>query len=278
MTDVGTATAPTGITLVCEELGVRDDITETQLLAGTFGDLAEWLYDKHKDEIYRNLKLFNPEAFWPETVPVKITFNLHTGGRIYHPRLVSTLIRQRNPIRWQPVLGRLRQPSKDDYAKQSQPLEVAVEVARYVGAAGIGGIVGNRADAAVVWSAKSLIRRARKLWRRQRSRAGGDALLNADALDRDAAIACARAAVMMIMHSDATGRSEVAVESQQMDENGRWRVRVIHFEPGVATTVYNVRVPPGDQCQGDEVVRGAGSLVMIFGLCTESDNGRGAWQ
>ena len=40
---VGTATAPTGITLVCEELGVRDDITETQLLAGTFGDLAEWL-------------------------------------------------------------------------------------------------------------------------------------------------------------------------------------------------------------------------------------------
>ena len=256
MADAPTAAGPSGITLVCEELGVRDDVAEAQLLEGTFGDLAEWLYDKHRGAIWKHLKLPSPEALWPTVAPIRIIFNLHTGGRIYHPRLVSTTIRQRNPIRWQPVLGRLRCPAKENYAKESQPLEVILDVAKYVGLAGIGGIVGNRADATIVRSAMSLIRRARKVWRRQRRRTSGEELhqLNADALDRDAAIACARAAVMM-MHPGTSGRSEVAVESQQIDEDGRWRVRVIQFDPGFATTIYNVRIPPGDPAKAKIKIR-----------------------
>ncbi|GLW62756.1 hypothetical protein Arub01_10000 [Actinomadura rubrobrunea] len=116
-------------------------------------------------------------------------------------------------------------------------LEIAVHAASYLGVAALGGIIGNRADAAVV----ELFRSVHRRWRR---RTGGDDR-NAS-LDRDEAVDAAKAAVLAHGY-EADG---VRVQQAEQDANGDWTV-VLAGAPrhGAMPEHVRVRVPKGDPAE-----------------------------
>lgn len=92
-------------------------------------------------------------------------------------------------------------------------LETAVQVATYLGAAGIGGIVGNRADSAVVRTASRLFQSIRDRWRHR----GGDV---GEPLGEDEAVDAAIAAAIALDYS----LESLRVTGTDRRPDGSWRV------------------------------------------------------
>ncbi|MBC6456595.1 hypothetical protein [Actinomadura sp. HBU206391] len=123
------------------------------------------------------------------------------------------------------------QPAVHDHDPQPSArgvVEMAVEVATYLGAAGIGGIIGNRADSVVTRTASRLFQSVRDRWQ---SRGADGHLSEEEAVD--AAIA---AALAHDYHLES-----LRVTSAEERSDGSWRVSLA--APGLTLRVL---VPTGD--------------------------------
>ncbi|SEG91761.1 hypothetical protein SAMN04489712_13043 [Thermomonospora echinospora] len=122
-------------------------------------------------------------------------------------------------------------PLPPDFAASPQDImEVAIEVATYLGAAGIGGIIGNRTDSVVVRAASRLFQSVRDRWQSRGADTDGP-LSEEEAVD--AAIAAALA------HDYRLESLRVASTEQRSD--GSWRVSLT-----APHLTLRVLVPAGD--------------------------------
>lgn len=106
-------------------------------------------------------------------------------------------------------------------------METAVEVAGYLAAAGIGGVIGNRADSAVV----QLFTSVRDRWR-NRGAGTDDAPLH-----EDEATDAATAAALTLGYDP----ESLNVQAAEHQADGSWRLTLL-----TPTAELHVRVPPGD--------------------------------
>jgi hypothetical protein len=113
-------------------------------------------------------------------------------------------------------------------------LDHVVEVATYLGAAGVGGIVGNRADAVAVKSVKHLFAKVRERWLSRRP--AGD-----ESLSRDEASDAARAAATALGHS----LESLTVRTAEQRDDGSWLLILDARGRGSAERL-RVTVPTGD--------------------------------
>jgi hypothetical protein len=232
---------PRAIELECEEFTAHDSLTDTRLLRSTFAEVGEWIYSRYRDRIVKKM------GFSPATnldlvqSKIEIRFRLSNGNPISHDRRVSTTSRLKLPITWRPALRdsppdrprrSLPPPGGVAAATASEVLEYVFDVGGYLAAAGIGGIIGNRADALLVSMIKSLYDRGRRFWPSQ------------DLMPLESAVPLARTAILATFPGR-YGPVEVAVDSVQADEDGNWHIRIVRFEAAVQSTAfYWVKVPP----------------------------------
>jgi hypothetical protein len=113
-------------------------------------------------------------------------------------------------LAWNQQSGVFRFPGPDAPA-QGIFLTHAVEVAAYLGAAGLGGIIGNRTDAATGKVIRALFLKARTSWQ-ERSSGPDEPMLLEEAAD------VARGAVLTMGGS----LESVTVQSAHQDERGSW--------------------------------------------------------
>ncbi|MFD1937582.1 hypothetical protein ACFSKW_39555 [Nonomuraea mangrovi] len=116
----------------------------------------------------------------------------------------------------------------------SNVLDHVVEVATYLGAAGVGGIVGNRADAATVRSVKELFTRVRERWLSRKPEQD-------EALSRDEASDAARAAANALGYP----LESLSVRTAEQREEGSWLLILDGRRRGTVEHL-RVTVPPGD--------------------------------
>ncbi|MBB5067186.1 hypothetical protein [Saccharopolyspora gloriosae] len=124
-------------------------------------------------------------------------------------------------------------------------VEYVVQVASYVGAAGLGGVIGNRADASTVAAAKALFRSATSRWHRRREDAADAALTEQEARD------IARGAALTMHWVGEDSLLEV-VESERHGQS--WTVRLRHRRSGGAAEILHVTVGSGDPGQARIIV------------------------
>ncbi len=128
-------------------------------------------------------------------------------------------------------------------------IEFFVQVGPYVGAAAVGGIIGNRADAGTVAVATRMFRSVRDRWQRRR-------VTDTEPLSRDEAVEAATAAAIAQGYSPDGIRCASAVR----DQLGTWVVVLLacfdEFEglPFPPRERLHVRVPPGDPAQATIVI------------------------
>ncbi|MCX2729107.1 hypothetical protein OOZ19_02535 [Saccharopolyspora sp. NFXS83] len=115
--------------------------------------------------------------------------------------------------------------------------EYVVQVASYVGAAGLGGVIGNRADASTVAAARALFRSGISRWRLRRADAADEALSEQEARE------VARGAALTMHWVGEDSRMEV-VDSERHGDS--WTVRLRHRRRGSATEIIHVTVGSGD--------------------------------
>lgn len=224
------------LVLTCSSLAVRDITSEPALLSGTFADVANWLYEKYESRILPYRHDPNSAHYRP-----LIIFTSPSGETISHEQVVAPVVHRVTPIAWKPAFTTRKAFPEVSSQCSSAPqiVEHVFEVAKYVGAAGIGGVIGNRTDAAVL----NAFARAGKLWsRRQWSRA---IRKHPDALPADAAIDCAKAAVKALFASQVRDH-ELHVRDQRLDKRGQWRISLRLGGPKPGTYSYDVRIPSGD--------------------------------
>jgi hypothetical protein len=111
-----------------------------------------------------------------------------------------------------------------------------IHVASYLGAAGLGGIVGNRADATLVAGARRLFRSVHDRWRRRASTSDA-------ALSEDEAIDAAKAAAITLEYEPTT----LTVISAIQDTDKSWLVNLgARHKPLETNEFLRARVPAGD--------------------------------
>ena len=122
-------------------------------------------------------------------------------------------------------------PPKDDHpvpdGAGAHAVQTAIDVATFIGSAGIGGVIGNRADAAVVSRARGIFAAVRDRWLGRE----GDALTERDAVD------AAEAAALTIGYA----AGDLRVESAERRDDGSWLIR---FRAG--GQILRATVPSGD--------------------------------
>jgi hypothetical protein len=124
------------------------------------------------------------------------------------------------------------------------PLETLVDIGSYITAAGVGGIIGNRADAALVRTATRMFQSVRKRWS-ERTATGENA-----ALSKEEAVDAATGAAL----TKGYDLDELVVDSAEQVPDGGWIVMLM--VQGSWSTRLRVRVPPGDPATATLLILG----------------------
>jgi len=140
-------------------------------------------------------------------------------------------------------------------APAGEILQHVVEVASYIGTAGLGGVIGARADAALMTAVKRLHRRRNRrkrqagwLFRRTHDRWQRRAAQANDPLSKGEAVDAARAAALTRGYALA----DLAIAGTQQESDGSWRVMLT-----AAGDNLRVLVPPGDPSHAKILIMGS---------------------
>jgi hypothetical protein len=139
-------------------------------------------------------------------------------------------------LEWDGLLRLERRRRDRPAARSAGILEVAINVAAYVGSAGIGGILGGRTDAIFVATAKALFRSVHERWLKR------SADNNETSLSEDEATDAAKAAAIAIDYNPASIRVVSAVQR----EDRSWSVKLVASRQDIPGTEHLRASVPGD--------------------------------
>ncbi|TDD93327.1 hypothetical protein [Actinomadura rubrisoli] len=130
----------------------------------------------------------------------------------------------------------MRRPTSGDVVRQA--VAAVVEVGPYLGAAAVGGVIGNRADASVVAATTRILRAVRERWRQRTGSVESAPLSQDEAVDAARAVALTQGFTLDHCH--------VAV-AEYNSSSGDWIILLDRVPRD--GRVLRVRVPSGDPAQ-----------------------------
>lgn len=232
---------------------------DPRLTKAKLNDVAHWLCSRYEETIHKfivNETLEGKDAVVPlngpplkfQTIDGSIlsyenlvadipAFRTTDGKILSYDQLVATAPGRSGVVLWDPDYE--LKPPPPSPPLSSQVIEDAFYVASYIAAAGVGGVIGNRADAMLMKSAHFLIEKARSLWRSRQ-----DDNSHQDLTPEEASL-LARAALLDLYPGQRHDPDIGELGHKQLPD-GEWQFRFIYVEAGNGTRWFVVYVPRGD--------------------------------